>query len=455
MKHKLYKKVFTGIAICFLGTAFAQKFDKKFTENFKVNKDVEIVINASNSDINVTTWSKNEVQVEAYIEIEGFSKREAEEYFEKWNFEALGNNKKVSITSKGGNFSQLKNDIVFFDNMNFNMVIPEIEMPDFDAIEIPDMNFDFDFDSLDSIEEKMVKEGKYTFEYHNDDEHIIIKSKKEWDKFKKSKKYLVIKKDLKKTGLRVKKDLENSRKQMKSINKQQIKNALEEARLQIKNIDTEQIRVGLLKAKEVLKNMNFSFRGKTNDLTINGKKVKIKKRIEIKVPKGATFNLNTRHCKVILPDTVASGNVEYGTFKANDLLGGRLTVAYSPVTINSLNACTLFLNNVTDAKIASVTNTIISNNSSNIELLKIYNNVSILDKFGKLKVDSFSDNFGEFTLNLSNSEAVLSFGNVPSKITYNVNKVNLNNLRSKDFKNLETTKNLLKVKGEYSSIIIK
>ncbi|TXD49386.1 hypothetical protein [Polaribacter sp. IC073] len=80
------------------------------------------------------------------------------------------------------------------------------------------------------------------------------------------------------------------------------------------------------------------------------KRLKIKKRIEIKVSKAATFTLNTCHCKLTLPNTVASGNLKYDTFNTNNLLGGKLTVAYSLVTINSLNACTLFLNNVTDAK---------------------------------------------------------------------------------------------------------
>jgi hypothetical protein len=49
MKQRLYKQIITLIAFGFLGTVFAQKFDKKFTENFKTNKDVEVAINASNT----------------------------------------------------------------------------------------------------------------------------------------------------------------------------------------------------------------------------------------------------------------------------------------------------------------------------------------------------------------------------------------------------------------------
>ena len=471
MTHKLYKKGFTLLTIFFLGTSFAQKFDKKFTENFKVNKDVEIVINASNSDINVTTWPKNEVQVEAFIEIEGLSKTEAEEYFKKWNFEALGNKKKVQIISKGSNTFGLKNDIVFFNNMDFKIDFPEIEMPNFDSIVIPDMdfNFDFNFQSLDNLEENMKKDGKYSFEYHNDDEHIVIKTKKEWEKFKKSKKYKELKEELKNSDLKIKNALKNSKQQLQSINKKQVKEALYQAKLQIKNIDKEQIRVGLLKAKEAFKNMNFSFNSNSDDLTINGKKVKIKKRIEIKVPKAATFDLNTRHCKVKLPNTVASGSIKYGVFNANDLLGGKLTVDYAPVNINSLNACTLFLNNVTDAKIASVSNSVLSSNSSGVKITKVNENVDLSSKFGELLISNITSNYQSFKLNLDYTESKLNLSKI-SNLVYNIGdksplfpekssiKSNISDLKSKDINGnftIKTKDNNFLIQGKYSQLTIK
>ncbi|WP_299670124.1 hypothetical protein [uncultured Polaribacter sp.] len=471
MKLKLYKKIPTLLAICFLGgTVFAQKFNENFTENFKVNKDVEVVINASNSEINVTTWNKNEVQINAFIEIEGLSQKEATTYFKKWNFEALGNKSKVKITSKGSGLSGLKNDFVFFNDFDF----PEIEMPNIEAIVLPDMDFDFDFDfdfeSLEDLEEDMERDGKYAFEYHKDGEHIIIKTKKEWEKFKKSKKYEDLKKEFKNSSGKLKIALENSKEKMKHINKERLKKSLEKAKLQIKSIDKEQMRRELAKAKELLKNMNFNFYSDENDLMINGKKIKIKKRLEIKVPKGATFNLNTRHCKVKLPNTVASGNVKYGSFDANNLNGGKLTINYSPVSINSLNACTLFLNNVTDAKIASVTNTTLSNNSSDVNILSINKNVHISDQFGELTIESFHPNFEEFVLNLSQSNAIMVLDKVKTSFHYNINRSKLDNKSSFDFLNKvfkkyemssksevinSQTKNMINLNSDLSTIIIK
>lgn len=464
MKHKSYKYIFTFIAISFLGTAFAQKFDKKFTENFTTNKDVEVAINASNTDINVTTWDKNEVQIEAFIEIEGISKEEAEKFFKNWEFEALGNKRKVQITSKGNNAFNFKNDFVFFDDMNFDFEMPNIDFSSFENLELPKMDFDFDFnfdfkDVFDDIDENMGKDGKYNFRWKDDDNNIVINTKEEWEAFKKSKKYAELKSKMKIDKEKLRKDFAESQEEMKK--------QLKESKEKYYKIDKEKIKQELLKVKEELKKLNF--KSNSDDIIINGKKIKIKKRLEIKVPKGATFDLNTRHCKVTLPNTVAFGNVKYGTFNAHNLNGGELTIDFSPVTINDLNACTLFLNNVTDAKIASVTNTTMNNNSSGVKIYKINENVIISDKFGELNINSFNPNFGEFFLNLSQSNATIILGDVKTNFDYDVEKSKLNNKSSFDFMNKvikkydvstkstitnDKTKNLFKLIANYSSILI-
>lgn len=451
MKHRLYKHIFTFIALGFLGTAFAQKFDKKFTENFKTNKNVEVAINASNTDINVTTWAKNEVQINAFIEIEGITKEEAEKYFKDWEFEALGNSKKVKITSKGNGVFNFKNDFVFFDGMNFDFKMPDIDFSNIEAIILPDMDFDFDFDfdfeDIIDLDDTIGKNGQYDFIWNDGDEKVIIKSKKDWEAFKKTKRYKELKEKMSLTKEKMRKKL--------SISKEEMRQKIQQAKKKYKTIDREEMEKELAKAKELLQELNFKSNTNSNELIINGKNIKIKKRLEIKVPKGATFDLNTRHCKVKLPNTVAFGNIKYGTFDINNLMGGKLTVDYSKVNINDLNACTLFLNNVTDAKIASVTNTSLSNNSSRVNIIRINENVNLSDKFGELTIDSFKTNFGELVINLSQSDATITLGSVSSKFKYQVNRVKLDNKRAGKSNSDASTKNVIKVNGDYSSIVIK
>lgn len=96
--------------------------------------------------------------------------------------------------------------------------IADIKIPEIEDIEIPEMDFDydFDFDSLEDIEKRMIRENKYSFEYHNDNEHIIIKSKKEWEEFKKTKRFKEIEEELNNSGKRIKAELRNSKNHLKT-----------------------------------------------------------------------------------------------------------------------------------------------------------------------------------------------------------------------------------------------
>ena len=157
MKFKSYKN--TALALCLMISTgvFAQKTSKKFTERFNTNKDVEVQINASNAEIDVTTWNKNEVLVEAYIDIEGISKKKAQEYLKNYKFEALGNKAKVKINARSGGF-HFNNDFVIFNSDDFKMpeiVIPELPdmdiiIPEIKSFKMPDIDFDeiIDFDDI-------------------------------------------------------------------------------------------------------------------------------------------------------------------------------------------------------------------------------------------------------------------------------------------------------------------
>ena len=449
MNNKSYKLYLTLFCLGFISIVSAQKFDKKYTETFKTNKDVQVVIDASNTDIDVTTWNKNEVQITAYIEVEGVSKEEAEKYFSNWQFEALSNKRKVNILSKGQGPAGFKNNFVFFDDMDFDFEMPDIDFSSFETIVLPEMNFDFDFNFdniLIDIDENMGKNGKYDFRWKDDDHDIVITSKEEWEAFKKTKEYKQLKEKLNIDKEKMRKEIAES--------KEKVKIEMKKAKEELKKIDKQKIKNELAKAKAELKKLKMNFSSDKNEIIINGKTVKIKKRLEIKVPKKATFDLNTRHCRVKLPNTVAIGKVKYGTFIANNLIDGELAIDYSKVTINDLNACTLFLNNVTDAKIASVTNTTLSNNSSSVNVANVNEDVIVTDKFGLFTVENFNPNFGNFIINLSQSEAILLLKDVPSKFKYGVNRVKLNNKATKNPLNTTTT-NFIKVNGEYSTITIK
>ena len=476
---------------------FAQKYDKKFSENFKTNKDVVVNINASNADVNVTTWNKNEVSVEAIIEVDGLDKKEAQKYLNNWQFEALGNKSKVKINARSNSFNSLNtDDIIFFNSSKDNsanvyhyntnganvIVIPELpEIPD---IVIPEINFEdivFDLDHMEFDFDKYAKDGKnYFFQWKDGVNDITIKSKKEWEAFKKSKKYKKFKKAQEKSKDELKENMKRFEREKKveliKLKREVLKKKADAKRQQLikkreaQRYNLEIKREALKKAQESLKNtkLDFVFWNKSGTVTVNGKKVKITKKITIKVPKNATFDLNTRHCKVKLPKTKASGKVSYGTFNADVLNGGELNISYSPVIINSLNTTDLFLNNVTDAHIASVANTKISSTSSEVVLVNVYKDVEVNSKFGGLKINKIHPNYHTFKVDLNSSEALINIANINKKLAHVIVDKSRNHPHKTAIKfsindskkevngnfSISTEDDMLKIIGKYSQLVL-
>ncbi|MDT7832057.1 hypothetical protein RQM59_06675 [Flavobacteriaceae bacterium S356] len=448
------------LAVGIVCSAFGQKQDKTYKETFNVNKDVIVEINASNNDIEVTTWNKNQVQVEATIEIEGLTKEEAAKYFKNYKFEALGNSKRVVITSKGSGFYGLNNNFVIFNKDDFHfpeVVIPDMDFdfnfPEMETIVIPDIDLQNVFKGLENMEfdfDKYSKDGKnYFFQWKDSARNISIKSKKEWEKFKKSKEYKEWKKEMKVNAAKIKKDLAKARLELKKVNKETIENAFKEAKIAMSKIDKEKINIELAKVKKAMGKVkgNYFF-DSDGDVIINDKKVKIKKKITIKVPKGATFELNTRHCKVKLPNTTAaSGKSSYGTFSATGLLGGDLKIYYAPVTINILKNAELSLHNVTDATIASVANATLSSSSGLLKINEIFSDVDLESSFGELTIGKLNSSLSDFNLTLRQSDAKIGK-------TFFVNNIKYGKYKDTFTGNftLETKKGGVSINGKYSSL---
>ena len=471
MKLKTYKVVGFLFTAFFISSLHAQKFDKKFNENFKVNKDVVLAINATNADINVTTWNRNEVSVDAVITVEGLSKKEAEKFLKNWKFEALGNSSKVQINANANSFFRFgKNDFKFdfnFDDIkmpdvNFDFDIPEFEMPE---INIPEIKLDFDeiweeiddydFDNDDNDDKKT-----FTFKSNGKKKKVVIKSKKEWEAFKKTKDFEDMKAD-------VKRSIEKAQNSIKKIDMTKIQDQIRKAKIQYEKVDKVKIKESLAKAKASIEKMklNMQDKYKNGDNVIiiedgkSKKEIKITRKITIKVPKNAKFDLNTRHSKVKLPKGKTSGKVSYGSFNSDEINGGDLKIYYAPVTVDVLTASTLSLNNITDATIASVMNTKLTSNSSDLTIEKLNSNVDLTCKFGELVISSVVSGLQNFNLDLNFSDATIDVKNIKEDIkVLQVDNVKTNKSISTDFTlngKFYLKNSSVDIKGNQSKITIK
>ncbi len=129
-KHNLIWIVLLSTTI-----VFGQKQHKKIQESFTVNPDVVVEIKTTHTDVTIETWDKNVVAINAVWEIKGDTKEDHDKDAALWDFEALGNNNKVVITSKPADNYFFHSDV--FDNMDLGF----------------DMDFDFDIESISHLGE--------------------------------------------------------------------------------------------------------------------------------------------------------------------------------------------------------------------------------------------------------------------------------------------------------------
>ena len=316
MKTLQYKLI---IALLSLGLMVsAQKVDKQYNEEFNVNDNVVIDINTRHTDIEIETWNKNKVVVEATIEIEGARKEKAEGIIEKWVFKALGNKNEIDIVSKSNSFYGKRiitgdeDDLIHINDFDFDFVIPEVSVDNLailDSLHIvmpPDINFpelliipemedfNFSFDSLSFDYEKYKNEENYFKQWQEQMKNNLAKMRVE----------------LKENSIQFNENSAHVREELKAAleeRKKALKEHAEhrkEAAKQRKLEEEKRKEIVILRKKEH-ENRNKELadrRIEIKNILANRDKIKVKRVIRIKAPKDAKFNMNVSYGSVSFPD---------------------------------------------------------------------------------------------------------------------------------------------------------
>ena len=145
--------------ICILFISNSVFSQNKYVETFNATDEVLVSVNTSYTNIVFETWNKDKVEIEAFVEGEGLSAKEKKEIFDNWNFDVLGNSKKVVITSNaGGNWQgreSLSNldmipDLEFLGPLMNEMIMPMISefnvpaLPEGMLQNLGDIQFDYE-----------------------------------------------------------------------------------------------------------------------------------------------------------------------------------------------------------------------------------------------------------------------------------------------------------------------
>ncbi|SNR15282.1 hypothetical protein [Tenacibaculum jejuense] len=329
MRVSLYK---TTAFVLLLSTfhVFSQKKDKNFKEEFKVKSDVVIDINTRHSDIQIETWNKDKVTVEAYMMVEGeeVTQEMKDHFYEKWDFDVTGNSKKINVKSRTNpsfnfhsfnfddpDYSFIVNDLSDYsigsldvlDSIDFIMPPLPPEPPAISGIMAPPtppmppfttfkMFTEFDFEKYKKDKDYLkrwkeenkealgenakVKIGDKSISIATDDSNITMSGSLHGNQD-----LMIFLKDREKN----KKEREKKIKAYQKEWKEESKKLMEKAKKQLKE-NQEKLKKQLKKLEKQKKE-----RKKIQMVLKNRSKLKVKRLIFIRAPKNAKFNMNVKY----------------------------------------------------------------------------------------------------------------------------------------------------------------
>ncbi|NNE03802.1 MAG: hypothetical protein HKN52_11645 [Eudoraea sp.] len=483
LQQLAYKGILLGLGMLAI-EANAQKQTKTYNESFKVAEDAVLDINTSYADIQFETWDKNEVVVEATIELEGATPEEAQEYFENSGIKILGNSQTIEIRTAS---RSLWGDIALANTV---FEVPEIAniAPLFQDIAIPDMpalpemppvppipNIDFDYEAFEKDGEAYLKKWKKEFNKRFDKKYQ--KKMEEWGK--------QFKEQAEEQRQRIekqRKEREEQREEQRQLVEKQrmeMKEQREEMQQQHKEA-REQAEVLRLKAQEMARDIrrNVIINGDAPTIFYkssdgDSKKFKVKKIIKVKMPKSTTLKMNVRHGEVKLAKNTRNMNatLSHTRLLAATIDGDKtnITASYSPVNVELWNYGSLNTSFSEEVVLNTVNQINLNTRSSHVVVDNLLKSMLGKNSLGSLHIKAIDTDFSDVDISVKNGELscvvpttpfTMYVNNTFSDFTYpddlNVSsKKNNQQLVYTGYYQNKNANKTIRLHSNYSSIILK
>ena len=414
-----FKTLALVLCLISMGWAYGQKETKTYNETFTVSKDAVLNIDTSHVDIEFETWGKDEVTVEAIIEIEGASDEEVQRYFKEESFEILGNSQKVEVKTKGGNKWVFSDSAAGLHEFKFEMP----EMPDMDGF---DMAFEImelpEIAEMPELPRAPVPHFDYQ-SYKEDREAYMQEWKKEFEKsFGKD-----YQKKMEAWGERMEKRQEELSERL-----EERANRMEEkAEERVKRLEESEKRREEHVEQNIIRNRSIHISRNDSDkpnifyYSSDGenKNYKVKKTIKIKMPKGMKIKMNVRHGEVKLADNTMhmDAKLSHSSLWAASIDGDKTTIkaSYSPVSVDRWYIGNLQANYSESVNLKEVFDIRLNTTSSNVTIDKLIKKAFVKNDFGRLKIGSITKDFTDLDITLQNAELNLNVPNVAFNIYVN------------------------------------
>lgn len=413
--------------LCFT-SAFAQT--KKIDRSFKTNKDVTVILDAKNTDLQVEYWDQNEVQVEAVLNMPEAEKKEIDKALANWNLSTKATASEIRINSSGDgmpnldmagldkHLSQLPEMLAplqkmvgpLLENMSSHPLPPEF------YANVGDINFDYEAYQKEGdkylekfevqIEKKFGKDFQKSMEEwaaNFEKDSVLWKNRvmvmqdwgesfgKDMEKWGES-----FGKDMEKWGESFGKDMEAW---AENFEKEVEKEYGDDKKMIVVNKKVFEINKNSLEAKKILK---------------------------IKMPRNGQLKLDVRYGEVKLNGTTKNlkANLSHSKFMANTIAGEKtnVEVSYTPVKVKQWDYGMLKASYVQDLNIEKVQSIKLTSNSSNVKVQELGENGIFNGTFGELVIDEVTKDFKSLDILLENSDLKLDLPDVAYNFQYSGTK---------------------------------
>ncbi|WP_052172364.1 hypothetical protein [Psychroserpens jangbogonensis] len=504
---------------CFTISVSAQQKLTKLSEKIDVTKDVNIDLNTSYVQIEIDTWNKNTLEIEAYIEGKKLSKEELQEALKAWNLKVEGSGDYVKISSEGSptswnnlheldlNLEDLNLDLEslkLLENLHIEIAempdmpeMPELpEMPEMDNIDMPEMP------ELPELPEGVTNVSFDTEAYEKDGEAYLNKWSKEfgaeneakmkaWGRKMANVDFSGYEKAMEEWGERFGEDYgkkmeawgkeyelrfddeweEKMEAWGEKYGKEMEERALVieqrvEAREKSREASREAREEAMEKRHEARERREeaHEHRNESRSRSLHLRSDNVKRTIKIKMPKKGKLNMNVRHGELKMSSVINNlkADISHGVLVANHIDGSEtsINVSYSPIDITTWSLGELNIKYVEDAHIQTVGSLVLNSISSDIELSNLLNNAIIDGSFGDLTIANIADSFSNLNIILENSDALISLPQNDYSVYFKGNRSKLNNVMTnkKTIENYPNGKSIVKsivLNAKFSEITLK
>lgn len=190
---------------------------------------------------------------------------------------------------------------------------------------------------------------------------------------------------------------------------------------------------------------------------------KIKKTLKIKMPKDAKLKVNVRHGELKVSAIINNlkADLTHSALVANSIDGSSTSIdaSYSDVNVNNWIKGDLKLNYVENAILDNVRRLVLTSNSSDISIGKVFNSALIDGSFGDLVIENIDDDFNSLNIILENSDANISLPRSNYELLFKGNRSKLNDERTdkkviKNYPEGANSDKTIVVNAKYSNVVM-